>query len=259
MSPQRSRRRNAAARLAAAATVAGIVAGTLVMAPAASAASTAQDTTSPVASTTSDVSPPVSDTETVSPYELGVVRLSSAPGKSVYVTDEGDSITVSFEDGETGGPTVTIRTAGGGWVGVLSHRRTGPLTSPFSGCEFRLVDGGNPYLDIRLGVMSGRVYMPTAPPAKVPAHPDTATEDAVVTQADPDTTTTDNPPAEPPNSSAPQSPSARISTQQRAMPQGPDSADGTNLILYAGGALIAAAAITGVAVAVLRRDPDGRP
>ncbi|WTW93163.1 hypothetical protein OG216_07115 [Streptomycetaceae bacterium NBC_01309] len=252
MSPQPSRR-IAARFVATAGAAAAMTAAALLAAPAAGAATASS---APSASSASTAAPPVvvaeksaaAERPTEPASELGVKRVSSAPGKSVYVTDDGDNITVWSD---AGSPSAMIRTAGGGWVGVLAPGRNGPLSSPTSGWQYLLVDDGHPYVDMRYGTMSGRIEVPAA---------DAGADADSGTGGDPSSLGTTGV-AGPPASGA--APSAVTAASGRGLwhpkPQASSgAADGTNLILYTGGALIAAVAVAGVGFAVVRRDPDSR-
>ncbi|MGW0662674.1 hypothetical protein [Streptodolium elevatio] len=283
MSPQRSRR--IAARLAATTgAAAAMSAAVFLTAPTAGAStpstgvavSSAVDaspapavaaTAAPSSTATADESA-VAEQPTRSPGELGAKRVSSAPGKSVYVTEYDDNITVSSE---AGSPSATIRTAGGGWVGVLAPGRNGPLASPTSGWHYLLVDDGHPYVDMRYGNQSGRIEVPAAPaPANPRTVPDarTATDTAAAGASGADSGTVGDTSSRgtaglAAGSTGSGAPSPAAATSGRGLwPSKSQAAsgatDGTNLILYSGGALIAAVAVAGVGFAVVRRDPDGR-
>lgn len=255
MSPQPSRR-IAARFVATAGAAAAMTAAVFLAAPAAGAATASSAPSAPSASSASSAVPPVVVAEKSAAAEkptepaggLGVKRVSSAPGKSVYVTDDGDNITVRTD---AGSPSAMIRTAGGGWVGVLAPGRNGPLSSPTSGWQYLLVDDGHPYVDMRYGTLSGWIEVPAA---------DAGADANSATGGDPSslgTTGVAGPPAPGATPSAVTAASGRGLWHPR--PQASSgAADGTNLILYTGGALIAAVAVAGVGVAVVRRDPDSR-
>ncbi|MCF2529097.1 hypothetical protein [Yinghuangia soli] len=303
MSAQRSTCRAAAGRLA----VAALAATALLAGPATAAfaapAGPAQESVHAEHGQSADNAkkspavggPVVQPRADLAPGGLQAHRVSSAPGRSVYETFGGDNVTVSTSES---GPEALIRTNNGGWVGTLTAARKGPVSSPYSGWIYVLVDGSRPYLDMYFEKQTGRIDFPVAAKPKSPA---TAPPQGSAPQ--PGATAAPfgadsggsaggagRPPAEnpasrghrpdgdaagPPGSGAagtadrspgegavpPAHGTPAADEQTRIEPQGAVTAGGapersaghTNLVLYAGGALIAATAVAGVGLSVTRR------